>query len=132
MASRRLRIPHGGPDAGAHRHGHALCDRRACRAEAQDTGRINFYSFIHPLIAEEQKSRSKAEIVQLLRTSGDQFAKWLEGLSDAFLAEQVSFPAGAQPPAKTRFEMLLSLKNMRCIIAPSSWYCSACWASRRI
>ena len=72
---------------------------------------FNFYSFIHPIIAEEQKSRSKAEIIQLLRTSGDQFATWLEGLSDEFLAEQVSFPAGAQPPAKTRFEMLLSPKE---------------------
>ena len=72
---------------------------------------FNFYSFIHPIMAEEQKSRSKAEIIQLLRTSGDQFAKWLEGLSDEFLAEQVTFPAGAQPPSKTRFEMLLSPKE---------------------
>jgi uncharacterized damage-inducible protein DinB len=72
---------------------------------------FNFYSFIHPIITEEQKSRSKAEIIQLLRTSGDQFATWLAGLSDAFLAEQVSFPAGAQPPVKTRFEMLLSAKE---------------------
>ena len=74
---------------------------------------FNFYSFIHPIIAEEQKSRSKAEIIQLLRTSGDQFANWLGGLSDEFLAEQVSFPAGAQPPAKTRFEMLLSPERTR-------------------
>src|SRR5882757_5127973 len=35
---------------------------------------FNFYSFIHPIIAEEQKSRTKAEIIQLLRTSGDEFA----------------------------------------------------------
>ncbi|MGH9646705.1 MAG: DinB family protein, partial [Bryobacteraceae bacterium] len=44
-------------------------------------------------------------------TSGDQFATWLGVLSDDFLAEQVSFPAGAQPPSKTRFEMLLSAKE---------------------
>jgi uncharacterized damage-inducible protein DinB len=72
---------------------------------------FNFYSFIHPIIAEEQKSHTKAEIIQLLRTSGDQFAGWLGGLSDDVLAEQVSFPAGAQPPSKTRFEMLLSAKE---------------------
>ncbi|MBZ5636423.1 MAG: DinB family protein [Acidobacteriia bacterium] len=72
---------------------------------------FNFYSFIHPIMAEEQKTRSKAEIIQLLRTSGDQFAGWLGGLSDAFLAEQVSMPQGGQPPAKTRFEMLLSAKE---------------------
>jgi len=72
---------------------------------------FNFYSFMHPIMAEEQKSRSKAEIVQLLRTSGDQFAALLEGLSEDFLGEQVSFPAGAQPPTKTRFEMLLGAKE---------------------
>src|ERR1700681_483198 len=43
---------------------------------------FNFYSFIHPIIAEEQKSRSKAEIIELLQTSGDQFANWLSGLSE--------------------------------------------------
>lgn len=72
---------------------------------------FNFYSLMHPIIAEEQKPRTKAEIIQLLRTSGDQFATWLGGLSDAFLAEQVSMPKGAQPPAKTRFEMLMSAKE---------------------
>jgi uncharacterized damage-inducible protein DinB len=72
---------------------------------------FNFYSFMHPVMAEEQKPRSKAEIIQLLRTSGDQFATWLGGLSDAFLAEQVRMPQGAQPPAKTRFEMLMSAKE---------------------
>jgi uncharacterized damage-inducible protein DinB len=72
---------------------------------------FNFYSFIHPIMAEEQKSRSKAEIVQLLRSSGEQFAAWLGGLSEAFLSEQVSFPQGAQPPTKSRFEMLLGVKE---------------------
>jgi uncharacterized damage-inducible protein DinB len=72
---------------------------------------FNFYSFMHPILAEEQKSRSKAEIIQLLRTSEDQFADLLGGLSEEFLAETVSFPAGAQPPAKTRFEMLLGPKE---------------------
>ena len=72
---------------------------------------FNFYSFIHPILAEEQKQRSKAEIIQLLRTSGDQFANWLGGLSESFLSEQVSFPEGAQPPTKSRFEMLLGVKE---------------------
>jgi uncharacterized damage-inducible protein DinB len=72
---------------------------------------FNFYSFIHPIMAEEQKQRSKAEVIQLLRTSGDQFADWLSGLGEDFLGETVSFPAGAQPPTKTRFEMLLGPKE---------------------
>src|SRR4029079_8032972 len=72
---------------------------------------FNFYSFIHPILAEQEKPRTKAEILQLLRSTGDDFASWLEGLSDEFLAEQVTMPAGGQPPAKTRFEMLLSPKE---------------------
>jgi uncharacterized damage-inducible protein DinB len=72
---------------------------------------FNFYSFIHPIIAEEQKPRTKAEIIDLLRTSGDQYAKWVEGLSEDLLGETVTFPAGAQPPSKTRFEMLLGPKE---------------------
>jgi len=72
---------------------------------------FNFYSFIHPILEEEKKARSKAEIIQLLRTSGDQFAGMLEGLSEEFLGETVSFPAGMQPPTKTRFEMLLGAKE---------------------
>ena len=38
-------------------------------------------------------------------------ANWLGSLSDDFLAESVAFPAGMQPPTKTRFEMLLGLKE---------------------
>jgi uncharacterized damage-inducible protein DinB len=72
---------------------------------------FNFYSLMHPIMAEEQKTRSKAEVIQLLKTAGDKFAGWLEGLSDDFLGERVSMPAGAQPPAKTRFEMLLGPKE---------------------
>ena len=52
-----------------------------------------------------------ARVVKLLRDSGDQFARWLEGLTDAFLGEQVVLPQGAQPPSKSRFEMLLSAKE---------------------
>jgi len=72
---------------------------------------FDYMSAIQPIIAEEQKSRSKAEIVQLLRTNGDQFAGWLEGLSDGFLADQISFPEGMHPPVKSRFEMLLGVKE---------------------
>jgi uncharacterized damage-inducible protein DinB len=72
---------------------------------------FNFYSFMHPILAEEQKPRTKAEIIDLLRTSGDQFTKLLEGMSEDFLGETVSFPAGMQPPTKTRFEMLLGPKE---------------------
>ena len=72
---------------------------------------FDFMGIFQPIMAEEQKSRGKAEIVQLLRTRGDQFAAWLEGLSDEFLGEQVTFPENMHPPVKTRFEMLLGVKE---------------------
>jgi uncharacterized damage-inducible protein DinB len=72
---------------------------------------FDFPGFFAGIIAEEQKPRSKAEIVALLNTEGDAMAAWLEGLTDSFLAQPVTFPAGMTPPAKTRFEMLLGTKE---------------------
>jgi uncharacterized damage-inducible protein DinB len=57
---------------------------------------------------EEKKSYSKAELVQLLRTSGENWAQWVEGLPEQILAEQVRQPGGA---SKTRFEMILGTKE---------------------
>ena len=72
---------------------------------------FDFPGVFQGIIAEEQKPRTKAEILTLLREEGERFAKWLESQSDAFLAEQVKFPAGMTPPIKTRFEMLLGAKE---------------------
>jgi uncharacterized damage-inducible protein DinB len=72
---------------------------------------FDFQGFFGEMIAEEQKPRSKADIVALLNTEGDAMAQWLEGLRDAFLAQHVTFPQGMPQPAKTRFEMLLSAKE---------------------
>ena len=72
---------------------------------------FNFPAFMQRVGAEEQKSRSKAEIIDLLTREGEAWASWLEGLSEAFLAEEVRSSPGMQPPSKTRFEMLLSPKE---------------------
>ncbi len=72
---------------------------------------FDFPGFIGRLIAEEQAARSKAQIVKLLTEEGNRFAGWLEGLSDDFLGERVSMPKGMTPPDKTRFEMILGVKE---------------------
>ena len=72
---------------------------------------FNFGALMQQVGAEEQKPRSKAEIIQLLTRDGEAWAAWLEGLQDDFLAEQVGMPAGAQPASKSRLEMLLSPKE---------------------
>ena len=53
--------------------------------------------------------RTKAEILELLRTEGEQFSAWLETLTPEFLAENVTEPDGKS--MKTRFEKLLSAKE---------------------
>jgi len=54
---------------------------------------------------------TKAAILKALESEGQKFASWLESLQDATLAEVVSFPDPANHPAKTRFEMLLGVKE---------------------
>lgn len=60
---------------------------------------------------QEQALRTKEEIVAALREGGEQYAAFLEGLTEDVLAEQVTFPSPVQPPVKSRFEMILSTKE---------------------
>jgi uncharacterized damage-inducible protein DinB len=76
-----------------------------------DIVQVNFPELMQKVGGEEAKPRTKAEIIALLKSEGDKFAAYLEGLSDAFLAERVTMPSGAEPPTKSRFEMLLSPKE---------------------
>lgn len=71
----------------------------------------NFPARFAKMAAEEKAPRSKQEIVASLRDRGEEFAKWLETLSDDFLGERVSMPAGMTPPSKSRFEMILGVKE---------------------
>ena len=72
---------------------------------------VNFAELFQNFGAEEAKPRTKTETVELLKSEGEAFASYLDGLSDAFLAEAVMMPPGAEPASKTRFEMLLSAKE---------------------
>ncbi len=72
---------------------------------------FDFPGLMRRLIAEEQAPRSKAQIVALLREDGEPWAAWMEQLSDDFLAERVHYPAGMSPASKTRFEMLMGVKE---------------------
>src|SRR5437763_252066 len=72
---------------------------------------FDFPAFFGKMMAEEQKPRTKDEIMAMLRKDGDRFASWLEGLSDDVLAERVGMRPGMTPASKSRFEMLLSAKE---------------------
>jgi uncharacterized damage-inducible protein DinB len=70
---------------------------------------INFLGVMDRFAAEETKPRTKAEIIELLRTEGEQFAAWLETLTPEFLAEMVTEADGKS--AKSRLDRLLSAKE---------------------
>jgi uncharacterized damage-inducible protein DinB len=70
---------------------------------------VNFLEIRDRFDAEEAKPRSKAEILELLRTEGEQFAAWLETVTPEFLAEVVT--EGDGKTAKSRFTWLLSAKE---------------------
>jgi len=72
---------------------------------------FNFPSLMQRLVAEEKGQRSKDQIIEMLRNSGEKWAGWLEGLTDSFLGERVEMPPGATPPSRSRFEMILSVKE---------------------
>jgi len=59
--------------------------------------------------AEEVRSRSKAEILDLLRREGEEFAGWLDTLTPEFLAEMVT--VADNTGTKSRFEQLLGAKE---------------------
>ena len=72
---------------------------------------FDFPSLMQRLQAETDKPRSKEEIIELLTSGGEKWAQWVEGLSEEFLAERVTMPPGAEPADKSRFEMILSVKE---------------------
>jgi uncharacterized damage-inducible protein DinB len=72
---------------------------------------FDFPGLMQRLMAEEQKALDKSQIIALLREEGEHWAKWLEDQTDDFLAERVQFPAAMTPASKTRFEMLLGVKE---------------------
>jgi uncharacterized damage-inducible protein DinB len=70
---------------------------------------FDFFGMLDKFNAEELKPRSKAEVLELLRSEGERFAAWLETLTPEFLEEAVTEPDGKT--AKTRFERLLGVKE---------------------
>ena len=71
----------------------------------------DFSRYMSRIGANEKTLTSKAQIVDALRANGEAFASFLEGLSDAVLAEKVEFPPPVQPSERTRLEMLMSAKE---------------------
>ena len=69
---------------------------------------FDFGELIRRSEQEENRPRSKSEIIDLLRTEGEDGSRWVEGLPEARLSEQVRQRGGG---SKSRFEMLLGTKE---------------------
>ncbi len=72
---------------------------------------FNFPEIVGKMTAEEQKPRSKAELIAMLKQRGEETASWIESLNDDFLAESFTQPPGVTPATKTRFEMIMGMKE---------------------
>jgi len=73
--------------------------------------KVNFPELFQKVNAEEMKPRTKGEIISLLKSEGDTFARYVESLPESFLAEQVAMRPGSDMASRSRFEMLLAPKE---------------------
>ena len=71
----------------------------------------DFGAFMAKTAEIEKKLTTKSQILEALRKNGEEFAQLLESLTREQLFETVSFPPPVQPSTKTRFEMLLGVKE---------------------
>jgi uncharacterized damage-inducible protein DinB len=72
---------------------------------------VDFMALIKRIRAEEAEPRTKEQVLDLLRTSGEKWASFLDGITDELLAERVHFPGNQGPTSKTRFEIILGVKE---------------------
>ncbi len=70
---------------------------------------FDFATVFGAIRAEEEKPRSKAEIIALLKSEGEKYATWVETLTPEFLAEKITDPTGAH--SHTRLTSLHSPKE---------------------
>lgn len=78
------------------------------RSIAETLEGFDFPALLRKSEVEEKRRRSKAEILELLRTEGERQARWPEQLPGVFLSERVQLPGGG---SVSRFEILLATKE---------------------
>ena len=72
---------------------------------------FDFPALMQRLGAEEKAPRTKEQLIEMLKASGEKWAGFVEGLTESFLAEQVAMPSAMNHPPKSRFEMILGVKE---------------------
>lgn len=72
---------------------------------------LDFPAIMAELGVEEAEPRTKSQVITMLEEEGEIWATFLDGVSDEFLAEPVSFPPEFSQPPKSRFELILGVKE---------------------
>ncbi len=72
---------------------------------------FDFLALMAELGAKEAEPRTKSQVIAMLEEEGEIWATFLDGVSDDFLAEPVSGPPEFSQPPKSRFELILSVKE---------------------
>ena len=72
---------------------------------------FDFMSFMAAIKSEAAKPRTKAEILTLLKEQGEKYATAVESLPDGFLSQSITMSQGGNPPSRTRFEILMGVKE---------------------
>ena len=70
-----------------------------------------FQQAMQKLMQEQAALTTKAQILDALKTNGEEFATWLDSLPDEMLEEVVTFQPPIQMPPRSRFDMLLGVKE---------------------
>ena len=87
-------------------NGHAV--RKITNFDGVDLGAV-----ISQRLADEKQwaDATKPDLIAALRKDGDDWGAFLERVSEADLSGTVTFPPPADPPSKSRFEILLANKE---------------------
>ena len=74
---------------------------------------VDFPALVRERLEREKQlsTWSKAQILDELRADGQNWGAYLDGVSEEELGAMIPFPEPAVPPAKSRFEMILSAKE---------------------
>jgi len=72
---------------------------------------FDFPAFMRQHREAEQKLVLKAEILAALRTDGEAWGAFLDGVTEDLLSEPVTFPEPLEPRSKSRLEMFLQVKE---------------------
>ena len=95
------------------------------RNKVTDLKDVNFMELFQKFSAEEAKPRTKAETIAYLKSQGEAFASFLEGLSDEFLAEPSRCPPARSRRPKRVSRCSCRQRSTRCTTAVNSCCFSA-------